>query len=203
LKRLAYKQMQLIARESAKILIEEGIDDFQLAKQKAARRLGFAASNPLPANEEVELAVSEYHRLFRGRIQDSHIKKLRTVALKAMIFLEPFSPRLVGNVVDGSAGRHSPVVIYVLADNPEPVVISFLNANIPFVDSTRCRLIAGRQVVYPVLEFMLDDIKIEAHMLPESRFRECFQSRKSSNQAATIDRVRKILDNELAVVVPE
>lgn len=194
---MAYKEKQLIARESAKILIEEGIDDFQLAKQKAARRLGLGPAHPLPGNDEIELAVSEYHRLFRGRIQASHIRKLRTVALKAMTFLGRFSPRLVGNVVDGTAGEHSPVVIYLSAENPEPVVISFLNANIPFVESSRRRLIGGKQMDYPVLEFMLDDIKIEAHILAEIPFRECFQSRKSSAQTATMDRVRTILDNDL------
>ncbi|MGH8551558.1 MAG: hypothetical protein ACRERU_23715 [Methylococcales bacterium] len=197
MKRLTDKEKQLIARESAKILIEEGIDDFQLAKQKAARRLGYGPTHPLPGNEEIEHAVHEYHRLFRARIQDSHIRKLRSVALKAMTFLADFSPRLVGNVVDGTAGQHSPVVIYLAADNPEPVVISFLNANIPFVESSRRRLIAGKQMVYPVLNFMHDDIKIEAHILAEIPFRECFQSRQSPTQSATMDRVKTILDNDL------
>ncbi|MGH8551784.1 MAG: hypothetical protein ACRERS_00650, partial [Methylococcales bacterium] len=85
--------MQLIARESARFLIEEGIDDFQIAKQKATKRLGFRATHPLPGNEEIEHAVGEYNRLFRGDVQDSHIRKLRTVAVEAMAFLKPFSPR--------------------------------------------------------------------------------------------------------------
>ncbi|MCI0732375.1 MAG: hypothetical protein L0Y38_00965 [Methylococcaceae bacterium] len=197
MKHLANKEKQLIARESAKILIEEGIEDFQLAKQKAVKRLGLRPPHPLPRNEEIENAVGEYHRLFRSRIQDLHIRKLRSVALKAMTFLELFSPRLVGNVVDGSAGQHSPVVIYLSAENPEPVVISFLNAKFPFAQSSRRRLIAGKQTVYPVIEFILDGIKIEAHILAATLFRECVQGRKSSLQTATMDHVRKILDHDL------
>lgn len=194
--RLTDKEKQLIARESAKILIEEGINDFQFAKQKAAKRLGLGAARPLPGNEEIEIAIGEYHRLFRARIQDSHIRKLRTAALKAMTFLGSFSPRLVGNVVDGSAGRHSPVVIYLSAEHPEPVVIAFLNAKIPFEESSCSRWFAGKRISYPAINFRVDAIKVEAHILPEIPFREYFQNRKSTAQYATIDRVRKILEDD-------
>ncbi len=195
--------MQLIARESARILIEEGIDDFQLAKQKAVRRLGFRATHPLPGNEEIELAVGEYNRLFRGDVQDSHIRRLRTVALEAMAFLKPFSPRLVGKVVDGSAGKHSPVIIYLAADSPESVLISFLNAGIPFVESSRRLLIAGRKRLYPAIEFTLDEFKIEVHMLAEIPFREYFQNRKSLGQSATIETIKTMLDNDNPAIKQE
>ncbi|MGH8559768.1 MAG: hypothetical protein ACRESZ_20405, partial [Methylococcales bacterium] len=138
----------------------------------------------------------EYNRLFRGDVQDSHIRKLRTVAVEAMAFLKSFSPRLVGNVVDGSAGKHSPVVIYLSTDNPESVLIYFLNAEIPYVESSRRRMIAGRLMLYPALEFMLDEFKIEVHMLPETRFRECFQNRKWLGQSATIETIKKLLNND-------
>ena len=196
MRRLKLKEKQLIARESARILIEEGIDDYQLAKQKAAKRLGYGAAHPMPGNEEIELAVGEYHRLFRSSRQQSHIRKLRTAALEAMIFLEGFSPRLVGNVVDGSAGQHSPVVIYLCTESPETVLISFLNAGIPFVESSRYRLISGRKVHYPTLEFLIDGTRIEAHILAETPFRECFQHRKSAGQFATIESIRKSLEGE-------
>jgi hypothetical protein len=196
LSRFSTKIKQAIAQESARILIEEGIEDFQLAKQKAARRLGYAPFRALPDNEEIELAVNEYHRLFRSDVQDAHIRKLRRVALEAMTFLEIFSPRVVGRVVDGTAGRHSPVVIYVSAESPEPVLISFLNAGIPFVETSHRRLIAGRNILYPGLAFMIDGVKVEAHILAEIAFRECFQNRKSSGQYATIDGIRKILEDD-------
>jgi hypothetical protein len=191
------KVKQRIAQESARILVEEGIEDFQLAKQKAAKRLGYGPTDPLPGNEEIELAVGEYHRLFRSSVQDSHIRKLRTIALKAMTLLKCFSPRLVGNVVDGSAGRHSPVVVCLLADSPETVVISFLNAGIPFVESSQRCLIAGRRIDCPALEFLLEGVKVEAHILDDFAFRECFQNKKSSGQYATIDTIRKIVDHDL------
>ena len=186
----------MIARESARILIEEGIDDFQLAKQKAAKRLGYGTTDLLPGNEEIERAIGQYHRLFRSGLQHAHIKKLRCAALEAMLFLKSFSPRLVGNVVDGSAGQHSPVVIYLNTESPEPVIIAFLNADIPFVESSRRRLITGRTVNYPTIEFVIDDIRIETHILTEIPFREYFQNRKLSGPYATIDSIRKILDNE-------
>jgi hypothetical protein len=42
-----------IAAGAARIMAEEGIDDFALAKRKAARRLGAADTEALPANDEI------------------------------------------------------------------------------------------------------------------------------------------------------
>ncbi len=195
--RVRWKEKQRIAQESARILIEEGIDDYQIAKQKAAKRLGYGSAHPLPGNDEIEIAVTEFHRLFRSRVQESHIQKLRTIALEAMIFLKCYSPRLVGKIVDGSAGQHSPVVVYVSADSPEPVVITFLNTGISYAESSRYRLIAGRKILYPVLEFVRNEIKIEIHILGAKPFREYFQSRKSLIQFATIDIIRNMLNIEV------
>ncbi|MGH8476671.1 MAG: hypothetical protein ACRER2_13005 [Methylococcales bacterium] len=191
--RVRLKEKQWIARESARILIEEGIDDFQLARQKAARRLGFRLTESVPGKEEIELAVAEYHRLFRARIQDSHIRRLRGIALQAMTFLKAFSPRLVGSVVDGSAGQHSPIMIYLAADSPEAVLIAFLDAKIPFVESSRRCFMARKKMLYPALDFTVDETKIEVHMFPEIPFREYFQSRKSLDQSATVATVKKML----------
>lgn len=194
--RSRFKDLQRIAQESARILVEEGIEDYQLAKQKAAKRLGYSPRHPLPGNDEIETAVSEFHRLFRSRVQESHIRKLRIIALETMIFLESFSPRLVGNIVDGSAGRHSPIVVYLSADSPEPVVISFLNAGISFNESYRRSTIAGRKLDYPILNCVRDQVKIEIHILARTPFREFFQNRKTGIHFATINGVRDILDSD-------
>ncbi|MGR9105645.1 MAG: hypothetical protein ACU843_01835 [Gammaproteobacteria bacterium] len=201
MKRRTIKAKQMLARESARILVEEGVEDYQLAKQKAAKRLGFGLIHPLPGNEEIELAVGEYHRLFRSQVQVSHILKLKTVAFKAMMFLKAFSPRLVGSVVEGSAGRHSPVVIYLTAETPEPVVVSFLNAGIAFVEISRRGVIGARKFCYPALQFVLDGVRVEARILAEIIFREWFQSRKISPQYETIESLEKSLGQSPSAIV--
>ncbi|MCB1806980.1 MAG: nucleotidyltransferase, partial [Candidatus Competibacteraceae bacterium] len=51
------KLRYLIAHETAKIMAEEGIKDYRLAKSKAANRLGQSLQTCLPSNSEVEAAL--------------------------------------------------------------------------------------------------------------------------------------------------
>ena len=54
-----------IAATAARIMAEDGIDDFALAKRKAARQLGAAETEALPANDEVEAELRAYRALYQ------------------------------------------------------------------------------------------------------------------------------------------
>jgi hypothetical protein len=125
-----------IAQEAARIMAEEGVHDRLPAKQKAAARLGVTDARQLPRNEEIDQALEEYHRLYRPDIQRQHIARLRTLALEAMRFLKDFSPRLVGGVLEGSAGEFSPVTLHLFPDSPEDVMRKLLDGRIPFTEKT-------------------------------------------------------------------
>jgi len=43
-----------IAAAAARLMAEDGIDDFALAKRKAAKQLGVVESQALPGNDEIE-----------------------------------------------------------------------------------------------------------------------------------------------------
>ena len=47
-------------------MVESGIRDYQLAKRKAAVRLGMGASRDLPRNDEIEREREAYQRLDRA-----------------------------------------------------------------------------------------------------------------------------------------
>ncbi len=49
-----------IAAAAARIMAESGIDNFALAKRKAARQLGATEKQGLPGNEEVEAELRAY-----------------------------------------------------------------------------------------------------------------------------------------------
>src|SRR3954464_8478163 len=95
-----------LAAAAARIMAEDGIDDFALAKRKAARRLGVLDTEALPANDEVEAEL----RAYRARYQSDHghlIEDLRRIALDAMRALERFNPYLTGPVLKGTAGPYA------------------------------------------------------------------------------------------------
>ncbi len=55
----------LLTQECARIMAEEGVKDFMLAKRKATARLGLTNRTLLPSNIEIEQALLAYQRLFR------------------------------------------------------------------------------------------------------------------------------------------
>ena len=55
-----------IAAAAARIMAEDGIDDFALAKRKAARSLGAAETEALPGNDEIEAELRAYRALYQA-----------------------------------------------------------------------------------------------------------------------------------------
>src|SRR5690606_41103402 len=96
-----------LAQEAARIMSEQGIDDYGLAKRKAAERLGATDIAVLPKNTEIEEALAIHHRLFEGATHTSALSELRETALQAMRLLDRFQPRLVGPVLSGTVCAHS------------------------------------------------------------------------------------------------
>ena len=104
-KRSEQNSRQQIAQEAARLIIEEGIGDYQFAKLKAANNFGASSvDTSLPRNEEIDHAMELYHRMYSGEQHHTFLAQQRRVALEAMEFLEQFSPRLTGPVFTGAAG---------------------------------------------------------------------------------------------------
>lgn len=122
------RQRTVLAQEAARIIVEQGIRDFRIAKLKAAERLGMHSQGALPTNTEIELAVSDHLRLFEGDDHTSALQHLRRAALSAMRLLAEFSPRLVGPALTGTAATHSAANLHLFADHAE-AVSACLDAN--------------------------------------------------------------------------
>ena len=121
-----------VACEAAKLMVENGIRDYQLAKRKAAVRLGMGNSRDLPRNDEIEREREAYQRLFGDDERVRHVSALRRRALEAMRLLERFEPRLVGPVLNGTADQHSDVCLHLFSDPPEAVAMFLLARRIAF-----------------------------------------------------------------------
>lgn len=112
---------QTLAQEAARIIVEQGIRDYRVAKQKAAERLGINGRGSLPGNAEIEQALSDHLALFHGNSHADHLRLMRELALEAMGVLASYRPRLVGPVLQGTADENSAVNLHVFADSPESV----------------------------------------------------------------------------------
>jgi len=110
-----------IANEAARLIQEQGLTDFRAAKDKAVERLGLRSVGPLPSNGEIEQALAERNRIFRGDSHHHHVLELRAAALRVMHSLRVFHARLVGAVLSGNATQHSTIDLHVFSDSPEDV----------------------------------------------------------------------------------
>lgn len=160
------RMRQQLAMEAARIMAEEGVNDYQFAKRKAATRLGAVGSRnsvrKLPRNEEIQQALEEYLRLFKADSQPAILKKLRQIAVQAMHLLQKFNPRLVGSVLSGTASEHSSINLHIFADTPKDVILFLMNERIPYESAEKpLILMNGENASYPMQRFTLQGVLVE------------------------------------------
>jgi hypothetical protein len=178
---------------------EQGIDDYGLAKRKAAERFGATDIAVLPKNTEIEAALADHQRLFEAHTHSSTLDDLRRTALKAMRLLARFEPRLVGPVLSGTASAHSEVNLHVFADPPESVALHLMDNSIPHrMMERRLRYEPDRLVSYPVVRFVAGHHEIEAVVFPVNGIRQAPASPVDGRpmRRANADEVQALLIEE-------
>lgn len=171
------RMRQRLAMEAARIMAEEGVDDYGAAKRKAAARLGAADTRNLPRNDEIEQALGEYLRLFKSDTQPAKLKQLRQTTVQAMRFVEQFNPRLVGPVLNGTAAEHSGVNLHVFTDVPEEVGLFLAHKHIPHeLSDKHLTLMDGSPASYPLYRFVAQDVAIELVVFPVDGIRQAPRS---------------------------
>lgn len=170
----AETQRLRLAQTAARLMHEQGIRDFRLAKEKAAARLGVdIRRGSLPKNTEIEAALAEHQRLFGGERHSARLEDLRQAALDAMRQLADFRPRLVGDVLSGLATEHSDVQLHVFAEQSESFDLFLQAQGIPFeLTERRFRYGRGEYRRYPAFRFAAGAIGVEAVVFPLAEIRQ-------------------------------
>ena len=133
-----------IAAAAARIMAEEGVDDFALAKRKAARRLGATDREALPANAEIEAELRDYRALYQAEEHPERITELRRVALAAMRALEQFNPYMTGQVLPGLAGPYAEIDLQLFPESSKQVELFLLDRNLAYEASDQRRYTGDR-----------------------------------------------------------
>lgn len=149
-----------IAAAAARLMAEDGVDDFALAKRKAARQLGASDTHSLPANEEVEAELRTYQSLYQGDEQRSRIRTLRAVALDAMESLAAFRPYLSGPVLKGTAGRYADIDLQLFTDDHKAVELFLLNRDVRYETSEARHYCGDEPRAVPVLRLEWDGVPL-------------------------------------------
>jgi len=162
-----------VAEEAARIMRQQGVADFLLAKRKAAERLGVTDASILPRNTEIEAALVAHQRLFGAGRHEADLAALRRSALEAMRLMSDFQPRLVGPVLTGTASPHSEINLHLFTESPEAVSLRLEERCVPHeVVERRLRLERDRTVSYPALRFVAGRQTVDAVVFPLDGIRQ-------------------------------
>lgn len=163
---------QRMAYEAARIMVEQGLADFDRARRKAAQRTGILDRRRWPSNEAIAEALVTQRRLFRDPDQERELEQLRRDAREAMRTFQGFSPRLIGPVLDGTGPVEPGVQLYLFAERPEEVVFRLLDRQIPWQERERSlRYRGGERRNHPVFRFFAGETPVELIVLPHAALR--------------------------------
>jgi hypothetical protein len=162
-----------ICAEAARIMAEEGVNDFHSAKHKAAARLDQPVGRNLPSNLEVETALREYLELFDGPRRMERLRRLRERALEAMRFFSDFDPRLAGAALSGTVTPSSVIELHLAADHPEQIALRLQEHRIPHDQRERRLRFGGERLLpVPAFSFRADEAVIEVLVFTPVAMRE-------------------------------
>ena len=180
---------QVLAQEAARIMVDHGVRDFRVAKQKAAERLGVGSRGSLPGNAEIEAAVAEHLLLFGGESHEERLRLMRVAALSAMQLLSPFTPRLVGPVLSGTADENSAVNLHVFADSPEMVAMELADIGVNYRSYERRLKSRHDQFdTFAGFEFHHSNSPIQATVFPVDGIRQAPMSPVDGKPMRRVDR---------------
>ena len=176
-----------IAHLAARLMAEDGIEDYALAKRKAARQAGTPDTRELPTNEEVDAALRTYQQIYHQEEHRERLRTLRETALRAMRELAQFNPYLTGSVLNGNAGKYADINLQLFTDNEKAVELYLIDRGIPY-RTAQSRLYCGAEpLTAPVYTVNDDGTEIEITVLSP---RELRGSLRTSLEGKSIERAK-------------
>lgn len=161
---------QLVAREAARLIYEEGVREYRDAKRKAARRFGpekaLSLGSHLPANAEIHAELQRLIGLYEEEALPVRLLDLRLTALRLLELLAPFYPHLVGSVLSGAVTERSDIDIHLFAESCEAVEEFLRGAAIPFEQEVVTIRHGAELVDYHHIYLDEDGVEVECTVYP-------------------------------------
>lgn len=165
----------LIAREAARLMYEDGVREYRDAKRKAAKPFGpeksLSLGSHLPSNAEIH---EELAALIAAREEDLLPERLLQLRLTALAYLElfaDFTPYLVGSVLSGAVTERSDIDIHLFSDSIEAVEDLLAKREIPFRTETVSVRKGGAVKDYTHIYIEDQGVEIECSLYPEEERR--------------------------------
>ena len=117
------KLRRQIAYQAAMLMYQRQESEYYRAKLKAARQIckGWVKPKDLPSNAEIRDEIQHLARMFEGETRTHHLQEMRLEALRMMLILEKYRPRLIGSVFTGHVRKGSDIDLHLFSDSVESV----------------------------------------------------------------------------------
>jgi hypothetical protein len=185
-----------IAALAARLMAEDGIADYGLAKRKAARQLGAPETEALPNNAEIEAELRAYQAIYQEDEQRERLFGNARTAVEVMRLLEPFKPYLTGPVLDGTAGRYAEIELEAFPDSGKEVEIFLLNQGIRFEQSEPRR--GGSETAECVLTFEWNELPVRLSLYEPDAERAQKRRNGRVSERARLSSVEALLESPVA-----
>lgn len=160
---------QKIRYEAARIMVEDGVRNYQRAKQKACNRLGVTARRSLPSNLEIEDAVSDQLSLISPLAKQSKHKSYLAAALEMMECFRHFTPYLTGAALSGAITSSRPVELHLFPSTVEEFCeFLVMEGLVHELTDKRMRFAKDKWQVIPVVQFASRGIDFEVQIYLKS-----------------------------------
>ncbi|QIK36686.1 hypothetical protein GWK36_00235 [Caldichromatium japonicum] len=156
-----------LAYEAARIMLEQGLTDLEMARRKAAERVGIFDRRQWPSNALVKEAVLAQQRLFASATHQTEVRLLRREIIQAMRMLINFHPRLIGLALHGLTNRKQGVELLLFAERAEDVLLALMAWGIPYWTGERSlRYADGQRITHPMFGFLANEIPFRLIVVP-------------------------------------
>jgi hypothetical protein len=194
---------QNLAREAARLMYEEGVEQYLDAKYIAAKRLLGRGGDKkmryrpkdLPSNGEIQAALRTLVQFTEGELSQQRLFAMRVIALEIMKELVDFKPRLIGSVSTGHVRYGSDIDLHVFTDNIEELESYLDKLGWKFKTKQVTIRVAGKYKDYTHIYYeRIFPIELSVYTNEESRVRQ-----RSSTDGKPIVRIKvKALEKLLA-----
>ncbi len=187
-----------IAVQAARLMAEDGIEDYGLAKRKAARQLGMPDAQRLPNNDEIDSALREYQSIYKTDDQRQRIRLMREEAVSSMRELAAFDPHLTGAVLAGIAGPYAAIHLQLYTDNVKAVEMFLLDRGVAY-RAGQVRLYTGGELrTVPVFVIDAEGTEVELTVLAARDLRAPVRATPEGRiiERARLQAVEAMLDRE-------
>lgn len=173
--------------------------EYYRAKMKAARHIckGWVKPKDLPSNAEIRDEIQNLARMFEGESRTHHLREMRLEALRMMLILEKYRPRLIGSVFTGHVRKGSDIDLHIFADSIESVTGELDYHGISY-DTQYKRIVKnGERQVFKHIH-VADTYPFELTVYPTSKISYAFKSSITGKaiEKASINELVEFLSRE-------